>query len=629
MDSDWVDEDVELELPMAPDFLSSRAMVPGGYSAPGSPTPRLSSRKILVPSVNPIAFAVKKTPSTPTGPRPPITDLVKSSAPELAVKMRADKGDRDAQVMWAQHLKKNKQFEEAAVYWKMAADAGADRGQYYYGDALKRGLGVPVDLAEAARYFKSAADSGMKEAMFEYGILRRKVDEVEGDKYIQSAYNRRYKLALRWYGVQERRKGNDSRAFNCFRLAAEQGDAESQFFVGELLRDGRGTPKNPQEAERYFRQAVAKGHSGAAFALALLTRVSRPDESKMLLEKAARCKHGGAIFYLGRQKLAEGFEEEGNALIFEAAVRGHPDAMAMYAIAELDRQNDSPEILQFLESAAKHGSPDATIRLAERMMGENEQQAMDLIKHVASRDHPRAHYLYGIALLRRGAETDGKTHLRKAIELGDIDAIWALAAASFFIDPEEQHFFSIVKEHREALRQAADQGNGYAIYWLSKLTDDKDIGITLLKDAAERGVPQAQCDYAVLIQETNHAEADALFRSALEKHSAVAQLWFARINLTQGNKQKGISFLRRACQQGNIEAQFEFGKRIFGPTSRPEFEEALSFLRKAACTGHLPAMFFLGKYLLSIHDDSGHSYMREALARGYSETAPDADGSPT
>jgi hypothetical protein len=85
--------------------MSSRPIVPGGYAAPHSLIAHRTSRKVLVPFITPIAFPVTRSPSTPTGSRPVITDLVRPAASELTLKERADKGDREAQVFYAKQLR--------------------------------------------------------------------------------------------------------------------------------------------------------------------------------------------------------------------------------------------------------------------------------------------------------------------------------------------------------------------------------------------------------------------------------------------------------------------------------------------------------------------------------------------
>jgi TPR repeat protein len=594
-------------------FLSSRPIVPGGYAAPHSPVAHRTSRKVLVPFLNPIAFQVTRSPSTPTGTRPVITDLVCPAASELALKARADKGDREAQVFYAKQLRDGRSYAEAADYWEKAADAGAALAQYYYADALRCGLGVIVDIPKAMGYYKRAADGGVKEAMYYYGLLCRKDNEAESDKYLHTAMIHKCKAAQRWFGQQEQRKGNDAKAFPYFRQAAEQGDVESQYLYGEMLRDGRGTPKNLQEAERYLRLAAAHDHGAALFALSMLIKTVSPDESRSLLERALRLHNRDACFHVGQQMLRDGQEAEGLRLVQEAADRAHTDAMATYAIYQLDHGSNAPETIELLERAANKGSISAVVRYAELMLPENEARAIECFKRAAERGDTRGQYFYGKHLLKQGSIVEGNDLLRKAITQGCTDAVWALTESAKLEDADAERMFDLVKGRLDVVHEEAQKSHPYAMYWMARATGDREM----LRQAAEKEVPQAQSDYAFAIQKDSPGESDRLLRSALGK-SSTAQLWFARIHLANGNKQRGKALLRRAACQGNPEAEFELGKGLFGQgIPQTEADEALSFLRKAATSGYPPAMYFLGKYLVSIGDENGQVYISEAKARGY------------
>ena len=51
-------------------------------------------------------------------------------------------------------------------------------------------------------------------------------------------------------------------------LAAEQGDVDAQFFLGNLYYNGEGVPRQPLEALRLWRQAAEQGSTEAQFSLA-------------------------------------------------------------------------------------------------------------------------------------------------------------------------------------------------------------------------------------------------------------------------------------------------------------------------------------------------------------------------
>ena len=55
-----------------------------------------------------------------------------------------------------------------------------------------------------------------------------------------------------------------------FKKAAEQGDADSQFYVGAMLAVGSGVEQSYAEAAHWFKRAADQGHAEAAEKLALL-----------------------------------------------------------------------------------------------------------------------------------------------------------------------------------------------------------------------------------------------------------------------------------------------------------------------------------------------------------------------
>jgi len=62
---------------------------------------------------------------------------------------------------------------------------------------------------------------------------------------------------------------DDRKSTAWFRLAAEQGRAEAQHFLGLAYYEGRGVVKDPSEAAVWFREAAERGHAEAQFRLAL------------------------------------------------------------------------------------------------------------------------------------------------------------------------------------------------------------------------------------------------------------------------------------------------------------------------------------------------------------------------
>ena len=79
-------------------------------------------------------------------------------------------------------------------------------------------------------------------------------------------------------GVQQ----DFAEAFRWWRLAAEQGDASAQHFLGLMYEGGRGVPQNEAEAVRWYRLAAEKGDAYAQDALRRIAEQGNVDAQNAL-----------------------------------------------------------------------------------------------------------------------------------------------------------------------------------------------------------------------------------------------------------------------------------------------------------------------------------------------------------
>lgn len=61
--------------------------------------------------------------------------------------------------------------EEAAKYYKIAADNGQINAMNNYALMIDNGEGVKMNKEEAAKYYKIAADKGDINAIYNYGVM--------------------------------------------------------------------------------------------------------------------------------------------------------------------------------------------------------------------------------------------------------------------------------------------------------------------------------------------------------------------------------------------------------------------------------------------------------------------------
>jgi uncharacterized protein len=108
---------------------------------------------------------------------------------------------------------------------------------HYYG-----GRGVMPDYQEAAKWFRRAADQGDVAAPLYLGIMFAGGQGVPQD----------HAEAAKW-----------------FRRAADQGDAAAPLYLGIMFAGGQGVPQDHAEAAKWFRRAADHGNAEAMYNLGL------------------------------------------------------------------------------------------------------------------------------------------------------------------------------------------------------------------------------------------------------------------------------------------------------------------------------------------------------------------------
>jgi TPR repeat protein len=72
------------------------------------------------------------------------------------------------------------------------------------------------------------------------------------------------------YGAGAGVTSDEAVARQWYRRAAEQGEADAQFTLGNLYYGGLGVPQDYAEAAKWFRQAADRGHARAQHQLSLM-----------------------------------------------------------------------------------------------------------------------------------------------------------------------------------------------------------------------------------------------------------------------------------------------------------------------------------------------------------------------
>ncbi|HEY7776409.1 MAG TPA: tetratricopeptide repeat protein, partial [Kineobactrum sp.] len=126
----------------------------------------------------------------------------------------------------------------------LAADQGLASGQFNLGVMYRNGTGVDRDFAQAAHWYRQAAHQGHPSAQYHLAVLLVSGDGVDAD----------YAKAASW-----------------FRRAAIQGSADAQYELGLMNGHGAGVAQNLELAYMWL-DIAAQGASNARRGRTLRTR---------------------------------------------------------------------------------------------------------------------------------------------------------------------------------------------------------------------------------------------------------------------------------------------------------------------------------------------------------------------
>jgi len=150
------------------------------------------------------------------------------------------------------------------------ATTGDASAQYCLGRMYRMGIGVNRDFGEAALWYRKAADQQMARAEAELGVmyvegtfLRR--DLTEGKRWIRRGAEHGSPFEAFMLALSYRYGGNwlrvdwpidNAQAAEWYRVAADGGEARAYKPLGELYEKGEGTKKDQAEAVKWFRKAA-------------------------------------------------------------------------------------------------------------------------------------------------------------------------------------------------------------------------------------------------------------------------------------------------------------------------------------------------------------------------------------
>lgn len=185
------------------------------------------------------------------------------------------------------------------------------------GKAYEEGI-LSVDMEEAARWYRVAAEQKIPQAQARLGLLYAQglgveADETKARALLAPAAEAGDPLAQVYWGKlaytqSEQDGGPDyTEAFKWFMSAAAQGNLEAQYLTGVMYMQGQGTPKSVSKAMQAFSRAAEGGYADAQYVVGqsyykgLGIRANRSEAEKWL-GKAAQNGHPAARELLAEMK---------------------------------------------------------------------------------------------------------------------------------------------------------------------------------------------------------------------------------------------------------------------------------------------------------------------------------------
>lgn len=157
----------------------------------------------------------------------------------------------------------------AGEWYYKAAQQGYALAEHAMGEAVLEDSTGPEDYAEAADWFRRAALQDLPEAQAALGKCFLEGTGVPANRGHAASWYRKaerlgYVPAITGLGHCHFAAEEYELGVRCFRRAADLGDAEAQYRLGECYLAGEGVRKNRNEAARWFARAVEQGYAHAA-----------------------------------------------------------------------------------------------------------------------------------------------------------------------------------------------------------------------------------------------------------------------------------------------------------------------------------------------------------------------------
>lgn len=313
-------------------------------------------------------------------------------------------------------------------------------------------LHLQVSLDDVIECYRQAAESGNAEGQYRLGKCY-----LSGRGKVGHAIEKNAQLGVEW-----------------LRKAGEQGHCDAQYLLSRGLYDNN-VGIDEREAVKWMRKAAEQGHCGAQYELGdvyMRGRGVNIDEREAVkwLRKAAEQGHRVAQHDLGyayMQGRGVGFDEREAEKWLRAYTGDNNEAMYLLGMAY--QISEGEKAFHYYKNAAAHGYTDARLKLY--CFFKDEEETIRWFREAAEKGDDEAAVIL-----------DGFEHM----DDHEIDSIYWLGEGywSDFGEKEAFHYYKIAANHGHTgamCRLATFYMNGFAV------EKDKEEAVRWFRKAAENG----------------------------------------------------------------------------------------------------------------------------------------------
>jgi TPR repeat protein len=224
-------------------------------------------------------FAAEQTPTTAPDQTQPASNNPEALFKQARALLRGEGVKKDA----AQGFK----------LMQSAADLGHEDAMGGLGYFYSQGISVPKDLKKALEWFRKGAERGSAKSQYNLGSSLMIANEANPDEkkaaeaieWIRKAAEQKLPEANLTYGTyaylgENGIHQNYELAATHFRIAADQGLADAQNYLGIMNQNGQGIAIDHDQAIAWYRKAALQGHIRAQANLGFAIGTNNADENK-------------------------------------------------------------------------------------------------------------------------------------------------------------------------------------------------------------------------------------------------------------------------------------------------------------------------------------------------------------